>query len=415
MMQHLIQIPKMKALKGDIKQVHYQPISQKGWFSGEYAKHTDEYLTHNFGFRPNLVRLDNQLAYSMFRETRAKNVVIGKEQYLYETNYIDAYTGRDFVGDSLLSERVGRMKLIQDSMNAMGKHLLVVLAAGKASFYPEYIPDELMHTTDTTNYHYYKRKLKEAGVQHIDFNEWFIQHKGKMPYPLYPKTGIHWSEYGMLIAADSIISRVEEFNPEWDLGELYWNEVDYVDERRQVDDDIELALNLIERFPNFKMAYPKVQYNLEEKDSISVIMISDSFFWRMFSNKVMPNVFTDGQFWYYNYATYPKHFKEKTTVQQLNLFEEIENVDVIIMMATEGNLKMFPWGSDEMLAEFFRGNYTFDANAERERKIREWSDKILADENWLKVVQQQANEMNMSLDTMIRRNAIYMIDVQSKK
>ncbi len=35
------------------------------------------------------------------------------------------------------------------------------------------------------------------GINHIDFNSYFVQNKGKSKYPLYPQYGIHWSYCGM--------------------------------------------------------------------------------------------------------------------------------------------------------------------------------------------------------------------------
>lgn len=405
----------MRALKGDLEQVPASTFSKEKWFDGTYAKETDKYITHNFGYRPNLVRMDNQIAFSLFGETRAKNVIVGKEQYLYEKNYIDAYTGRDFIGEDIINDKVGKFKLIQDSLAAKDKHLLVILAAGKASFFPEYIPDSLMIETDTTNYHFFRDELKEQQVNHIDFNDWFMKNKGKMPYPLYPKTGIHWSEYGMLLAADSIIHRVGDFNAKWDLGELYFEGIDYVDEIRRIDNDIEQALNLIYKFPNYKMAYPHVRYDTKGKDSINVIVISDSFFWGMYGVGVMPKVFTDGQFWYYNYCSYPKHFSSHTEIAHLNLNEEIENADVIIMMSTEGNLYKFPWGADDMLYEFFKGNYNFDEHAYRNREIDKMEKTIRSNKKWVKDLKGKAEVFNISLDSMIRKDASYMIDEQLKK
>lgn len=408
LIQHTGHIIKEWELKGDIKEVPSVPLTRSDWFSGEYAKKTDEYMTNNFGLRSYAVRLDNQLAYSLFGELRAKQVVVGKNNYLYEDNYISAYTGLDFLGEDAIRKKVKQFKFIQDSLEARGKHLLIVLAAGKASFYPEYIPDEMMIETDSTNYHFYAQELEQQGIQHIDFNRWFIENKGKLRYPLYPKTGIHWSEYGMGLAADSIIRKVEKLG-NWDLPNLEWEIVDYVDERRQIDNDIEVALNIIEEFPNFKMAYPHFKFDTKGKDSTNVIMISDSFFWRMFNLGVMPKAFPDGQFWYYNSKSYPKHFENTTLVSELDLNEEIDKTDVIIMMASETNLHKFPWGADQQFSKYFNKKYVFDDKVIFNKKVKRMEDKIRADKKWLGHIKDKAKQQGISLDSMLYLDAVYML------
>lgn len=403
----------VRELKGAIEKVEPVPFSMTDWFSGAYAKGTDQYFTNNMGFRPKFVRMDNQLAFSLFGEIRVQNTVVGKEDYLFEKNYIDAYTGKDFLGEAVIKEKVRKLKSIQDSLAMLDKHLLIILAVGKASFYPEYIPDDMMLETDSTNYLFYKKELKEQGVNCLDFMEWFLENKGKMPYPLYPKTGIHWSEYGMTLASDSLIQRVEGFNDQWDLPELYWDEIEYVDERRETDNDIELALNLMEPFPNHKMAYPKIQYNTEGKDSINAIMISDSFFWRMFSSGVMPKAFAEGQFWYYNYQSFPRQFKVETKVEELDLKEQIDQVDVIMMMATEGNLHRFPWEAEKELFNYFKGGYVYN-KAFLEKQIKRMEETIRSNKGWLKSVEEKAELFGISLDSMLRKDAIYMLEQAEK-
>lgn len=408
MVQHYSSLVEEWELKGDIKEIPSVPLTQSSWFSGKYAKDTDNYITNNFGLRTYAVRLDNQLAYSLFGETRAKQVVIGKENYLYEKTYIDSYTGKNFLGKDKIKKKVRQFKFIQDSLKARGKHLLVILAAGKASFYPEYIPDELMIETDSTNYHFYSKELREHGIEHIDFNRWFMENKGKMRYPLYPKTGIHWSEYGMGLAADSIIRRIASMG-KWDLPDFNMDEITYIDERKQTDDDIEKAMNLITSFSNFKMAYPHFKINPENKDSVSIIMISDSFFWRMYSIGVMPKVFPNSQFWYYNYNAYPAYFDDKTITKDLNLDKVIDETDVFIMMSSETNLHKFPWGSEENLSKYFKGEYVFDKDAAFKRKVKKMKEKIYADKKWLKHIKEKADKLDISLDSMVYLDAVYMV------
>jgi hypothetical protein len=82
-------------------------------------------------------------------------------------------------------------------VSLLGKQVLVILAPGKASYFPEFIPDEMATITKlNTNYEGYKAELKESTVPFIDAHQWFRNMKDTSRYPLFPKCGIHWSKYG---------------------------------------------------------------------------------------------------------------------------------------------------------------------------------------------------------------------------
>ncbi len=406
--QHILFFHKEKPLHGAIETVKPATMTMKNWLSGEYSEQTTKYIQHHFGFHNDWLRLDNQLAYSIFGEVRARNVIVGKNDYLYEKNYIDAYTGKDYIGSHIISKKVENLKIIQDSLFTKGKHLLIILAAGKASFYPEYIPNKMMLQTDSTNYKLFASELKKQGVHHIDFNAWFMANKGKKEYPLYPKTGIHWSRYGMLLAADSIINHIENFR-DWDIPELYWDNVDFVDERREIDDDIEKGMNLMTSFSNFKMAYPHYQYQMENKDRPKVITISDSFFWDMYSSGIAWNVYDNGPFWYYFDKVYPESMESPLQVKDLDLSTSIKESDLIVMMATEGNLAYFPWNAETKLKEVLQGDYSFEKE-QKEQKIQEMIFNIKNDEKWFQHIKDKAQQFNMPLDTILRKDALQMLE-----
>ncbi len=409
LIQKYVGIKKINPLKGAIEEKASPQFSWKKWFSGEYAKSAEEYVNHGFGFKPIFVRSDNQLAYSLFGEVRANNVLVGKEEYLFEKNYIEAYTGKDFIGIESIEQNVRMFKNIQDSLWARGKHVLVVLAPGKASFYPEFIPDEYGTGSDSTNYLMYVQELGKQGVDYLDFNAWFMQNKGKKEYPLYPKTGIHWSHYGMLLAADSIIRRIEKVG-EWDLPEIKWTNIEYVDEIRRIDDDIEQAMNLLFPFENRKMAYPNISIVNGGKDRPKVVCIADSFFWEMFNMGISDKVFGKGEFWYYFNTVYPQEYTRPTKMGDINLSTAIDSSDVFVFMATEGNLAHFPWGGHSALNQVFSKEYSYDEKKVEENKIQLKIQEIKNDQNWLRHVEGKAKKNGISLDSMLYLDAVYMLN-----
>jgi uncharacterized protein YutE (UPF0331/DUF86 family) len=221
---------KIAPLNGSATVSQKPTLSISNWFSGNFQTNEDSYLSQNFGFRNIVIRLYNQIDFSLFHQVHASGVVAGKEGYLYEQNYIDAYYGEDFIGEDSIKTSSKRLKKIQDTLKTMGKNLIVVLAPGKASFYPEYLPKKAKKSTSKTNHQTYLKSLSTLRVLTIDFHTMFIQQKGKTQYPLYAKNGIHWSYYGLCIAADSMVNFVESTMGK-NIPNLFWTEIAEDNER----------------------------------------------------------------------------------------------------------------------------------------------------------------------------------------
>jgi len=215
---------KLKPLEGYYIDAEKDKFSWNGWFAGTYQESQDKYLNDHFGFRSFFIRLNHQWRFSFFNKVKTQWVVVGKENYLYEENYIKAWYGDDFIGQDSIEQRMYKLKMLQDTLNQLEKRIIVVLAPGKGSFYPEYIPDNLHKERGTTNIDVYRQYIEKWNINCIDFNRYFIDNKEKSPYPLYPQYGIHWSYYGMCLAADSMVRYVEKIN-NIDMPNMYWETV----------------------------------------------------------------------------------------------------------------------------------------------------------------------------------------------
>jgi hypothetical protein len=101
-------------LNGDFIEKKQPDFTWKGFFNGSYQNAYEPYLEQHIGFHNTLVRLRNQLDYSLFRKPNAEGIVIGKEDFIFEYDYIREITGRDFVGYDFIDEKLRRLKYVQD-------------------------------------------------------------------------------------------------------------------------------------------------------------------------------------------------------------------------------------------------------------------------------------------------------------
>lgn len=352
LIQHVTGFANVKALKGAVVNSEPTTFSKKDWFEGSYQDNTDKYLNDQFGFRSSYVRLHNQIKYSLFGEANARGVIIGKDWYLYEYNYIRAYHGLDFIGDSLISEKTRKLKYIQDRLKEQNKELLIVLAPGKGSFFPEYFPDSSRREKTRTNYEAYLEHLNEDSVHFVDYQNWFLTNKGKTQYPLYAKGGIHWSKYGEMLVADSLLHLLKSTGKEF--PDLIIDTFILQDENLKEDYDIGEGMNLIFHTPTYPMAYPQFHFENEEKNKTRVLFVGDSFYWGMFNYGFSKALFNGGQFWFYNNAIYPDSYDKELSVKDINIREEVEKNEVIVLISTDANLYSFANGFIDQLYEAYK-------------------------------------------------------------
>ncbi len=400
-------------LRGAITLTEKKDFTLKSWFSGEYQEQEEKYINENFGFRSLFIRVNNQIAFNLFKKAKAKGVVIGKRNYLYEREYIEAYYGTDYIGDDNTVERMKKLKFIQDTLAKLHKDLILIFAAGKGTYYPEFFPNKYKVKKGPTNYEQHIKLAKSMGLKFIDFNKYFVEHKHTSKYPLYPQYGIHWSYYGMCLAADSMVKYIEQIR-QIDLPNLYWDKVD-VDDPKGGDYDVANGMNLKFKLKSFKMGYPRIQFESKEgKDNVSVLVISDSFYSAMFEGDIITKSFSNNQFWFYNKQAFTNGQETEATTNQLNLKEEIAKNDVIIIMATEARLPDFGWGFIEETYNLFKGiktNKTSDI--EYRSKLINLRNYIKTDQRWMKKIEQKSKLRDISIDSMITIDAAWQL--QQKK
>lgn len=343
------------ALDGSYSQAEDAELTLVNWLEGSYQDQKQRYIEDHSVFKPLFVRLYNQYYFDFYNVARANLVEVGKSGYLYEKGYINAHLGRDFIGNEKINEKVRRLARIVDTLRTKGVELIVVFAPGKGSFYPEYIPDEFNPSHKTvTNYEVYNDELLKADIHYLDFNSWFVNNKSTSEYPLFPKTGIHWSKYGELLAADSIIHYINSISQFKKAPELMLGDVVVSSEMQDTDDDIEKGMNLLFNIPDLEMGYPAYSFK-EEKypNQPKVLTVADSYYWGMFNWGLSNSAFNTGQFWYYNEAIYPDSYEKPIRVSDINIVDEVEKNDLIILMSTDANLHKFAFGFVDQLFEAY--------------------------------------------------------------
>jgi hypothetical protein len=328
-------------LAGDVGPKTDTTLSINTFFSGVYQHKINERLASGFGFRSLLIKLNNQVSFSLFHKVNARGVIAGKDQYLFETTYMNAQLGKDFIGEDSINNRLKQLKLISDKLQVLNKQVLLVIAPSKPSFYREFLPDEYARRSNKNNYSVVSKGIKEHQLNCIDFSAYFNTLKASSNYPLYPKHGNHWSTYGAYLASDSIIKSIEWLR-KTDLPDLSVKNLK-MEQPKNDDKDIEYGINLLFKLKSFNLAYPEIAIDTNGKTKPNVLVIGDSFYWNLYHLGI-DKCFNRSQFWYYNQAVYPVTTQKQVMTNELDFNEEMDKYDVIIILATESNIHNFGWG-----------------------------------------------------------------------
>ncbi len=410
--QQLTGFVKEKPLTGSIIKSDIPELTASGWLAGDYQTKADNYINTSFGFRPFFVRLHNQIDYSLFGVVNASSVIVGKEGFLYEYDYIKEYLGRKFLGKDEIDRRLNKLKQVSDTLKNRDIDIVILLAAGKASYFPEYFPDSLdPHSKTISNYDYFAHYLDSSGLSHIDFNKWFIELKDTSKYPLFPKGGIHWSKYGEFLVADSLIKYVESLKgvklPYYKLQDIELSDIP-----KYRDNDISDGMNLLFSYPSYPMAYPIKQLVVpNDASTISAMFVADSYYWELYNDGFSSGIFNNGQFWYYNkliHSNVPYWLPED--IDNVDIRWEIEKHDVIFILQTEATLHRFAFGFLDKLLEVYNDTtYVVDKEMILDQKAAMLVRKIKDNKDWYDRVKEKAVKRNITVEEMLERDAKYLI------
>tara|TARA_Y100000589_G_C27186771_1_gene643032 strand:- start:1759 stop:2895 length:1137 start_codon:yes stop_codon:yes gene_type:complete len=349
----IARLKKPHPLKGENTELPFPQLKLESLILGSYTDSLNDYLKTNFTLRGMAIRTRNQIDYTIFNQTHARSVLVGKNGYLFEENYIKAALGTDNFDESKFEEKISLLEELYDST---GVPIFVALAPGKASYFIDFIPDKYTANDSVKadrTYLKWKQRVDESEKLHL------VDLKFQLDplEDLFPKNGIHWSEW----------AQVEAFNILNDALDLYLPNnkhplnfvVDSVyrsDQMEGTDEDIESGLNLWQDIPDLETTYYKVSWEVNDSTSKPrVLLIGDSYAWGVVNRGVLKHSYDDGEFWYYNQVVHgPKHlgtadfgktpFEVHEIKSKSDFHKTLKQFNAIVLLSTDANLHKFPFG-----------------------------------------------------------------------
>jgi hypothetical protein len=384
------------------------------WFNSRHQETYDDYFNDHIGFRPFFIKTYNQFRFSCYNTVSSTAAIKGKGGVLYDARYITTTLGHDFMGGDIIKEKVKDIKFVKEQLELEGKRLLIVIAPNKGRYNADEIPD-YFKKIDTTNYEVYLTHFDNQDIDYIDFNDWFLKKKKNSDYNLIPKYGTHWSIYGSMLSADSIIkfcnSNYNYKLPTYNIDSLVIKETSNYAMKNGIkyylDYDLGDNLNLWWKLKGERYVYPHTHI-IKDADSKkkNLLVISDSFFEPMYYSDFSTEIFSMSGYWYYNKKVVEIPERNK---QPEDLKATLPNTDLVIIMLTEWNMYRLGFGVIEELKAYYSGEETMSPD------VIHYIERIRADKKWYNDIKKSAKERGISDYEMLVRSAKWMVREKAKK
>ncbi|MCB2220172.1 MAG: hypothetical protein KQI35_07225 [Bacteroidetes bacterium] len=374
------------------------------WMNGTFQDQYNTYIEENIGFRNTLIRINNQLNYGLFKVSTVKKVIIGSNGTLFEKPYLESFNGDDFIGSTEINLQMQQILTTRNFLKNHQTKLLMIFAPNKAFLDQDHLPAQYKSPADSSNYSELKKELTKQGIPLLDVNDWFCDLKKHSEYPLFTPKGTHWSEYGAVVFADSLLKRIM-CDMDRPFATIKMGPVHRSTHSHGSDEDLSDWMNLLFRTVQFNYAYFDTVSSMvnDSANRPTIIVVGDSFFWNLYKPFFL-NCFHSIEFWYYNQTVFSPYLKEPFPVKDLLLPDKIARADYLIILSAEPNLTQIGFGlfqeidSVINLKQKNRLHYLESYYLQHIRRTNEWMD----------LIREKALDRGIGIDSMLIMDVRYM-------
>lgn len=198
--------------------VDWPSFFENGKLNLQFLPQAGTWFEENFAWRQELVTANAKLQAGALQISSQDGVILGTDGWLYYTDSLNDYTGRDQLSDRALYDIARTAKLTQEYCSYLGADFLFTIVPNKATLYPEHMPYYYAHRVSAaSNRIRLKEFLQKEGVRYLDLTDTLepeVQRRKEaskaedlLPY-LYHKRDSHWTAEGAAMAADAILDEL---------------------------------------------------------------------------------------------------------------------------------------------------------------------------------------------------------------
>jgi len=326
------------------------------YVNGQFQKNFEAWLNNSLVPRNRYIKLYNQLQYSLFNQP--SNRILGKNHDVFEEHYIISelcMNGVDYTlpeKDAEMQRYVDTLVSVQKKLSPYGKSLIVYTTPSKAYWNKENIPNKYMiqAVDGKRGIDAFREKIAKSDIPYFDTH--LVAEKST--YPVFYKTGIHWSRPVEQVSSVELVSMMGNVLGA-DFRELLLGDIKAQSEPFWKDTDVFDLLNLY--FPPDACTYYEYETTCTypaEFDKLRVLLQGGSFsagiqqdYFRTYTGDEVHAIFYDQSIEYDGGDIRPLNGWSELDLQAL-----LDQTDIVLIELNEAALSAYSSGFVEYLDGF---------------------------------------------------------------
>lgn len=184
---------------------------EDGSFNVNILNEFSDYFADHFGFRHEMITLNDWLTEAAFKTLDSNSVLLGKDSWLFYKSTLEDYTGTNLftARQSYAAARV--LRLMQEYCKQNGVDFYFTIAPNKNSMYSSQMPARYA-AASVRNAQLLKQQMEQQNVRYIDLFEVLSNSKEQ----LYYRLDSHWNMRGAQLAAQALLEELKGCEVEFD-------------------------------------------------------------------------------------------------------------------------------------------------------------------------------------------------------
>ena len=327
---------------------------------GEFQSYLNDIWDRGFPGKNFLIRVRNQLIYSVLRQSPNANYVMGKDAYLFEPSYINFELGLNTsISDEYCDETIEKIVKLRRLLSENGKELYFFITPSKADFKKDKIPwyYNIMEIENNNSGRLTHQKhidiYEKSGAKYFDAVNWIKENSKFHEAPVFYKSGIHWNNVWGETAASELINYISETS-QYNLDVLSVKEK-RIEEPIWPSTDLYSNMNLL-LLPNEEWWNTEVEIVDKGKDNPNVFMRGGSFMGQSLSKMIRSGVFKKDVY-LENYYYFTDKYTTQTLLTSYTSYDEMPldtmlgETDIIIIEVNDTQVGSISFGFIDYLLE----------------------------------------------------------------
>ena len=185
---------------------------EDGTLNLSYFSQLSDYFNQHFAFRSEALTADAKVMSGVFGVSNTGTVTVGTDGWLYYTDTLDDYLGRDTFTSREVQDVIHNLGVIRDYARGQGVDFLFTIAPNKNTLYPEHMP----YYTSAKVSSVHNRDLLRAALTDSDipYADLFgiLEEQDEV---LYFARDSHWNNKGALLAYDRILTALGKVHDDY--------------------------------------------------------------------------------------------------------------------------------------------------------------------------------------------------------